>query len=606
MYEELREKAHLLPKNSGVYIMQDADGQIIYIGKAKVLKNRVSSYFANLGSHSEKTLQLVRHISDFRVVVTKTEFDALLLEAQLIKQHKPKYNILLKDDKGFPFIRLGTEQYPKFSVENKKFKDKARYFGPYSGRGQAKRAIDLALNLMKLPTCARVFPRDFGKERPCLNYHMEKCLGFCRGDIPKAEFDKLLDQACQVLEGKYEGLKTSLETDMLTAAENLEFEKAAQLRDKLHTVERLGAGQGIFAKNLVDTDVLGYASRNMRGAVVKVSYLAGTLLEKETVFFDGSDTKDGADILESFVKQYYSAQEFAPRNILLSEQIADLEAIEEYLTETLGKRVYISVPQKGERMDQVRLAVENANKELELMERMGEKTLKSLEQLGEVLDMEPPDRIESFDISNTAGQETVCGMVVFEKGKPCRKDYKRFKINTAASGDDYGAIAEAVGRRLDRAINGDESFLPLPDLFLMDGGRGQVSAAYAQLEARGITIPIYGMVKDDRHRTRELTDKDGNLMGIDTMPPLFAFVTRIQDEVHRFAIDYHKKLRSNHLSKSGLDKIEGIGETRKTKLFQHFKTISAMKAASVEQLQEVVPKNVAQKIYGYFHNKEQS
>lgn len=604
MYEDLKEKALLLPKNSGVYIMEDRDGKIIYIGKAKNLKNRVSQYFSNLSSHNEKTLQMVRRVENFRVVVTKTEFDALLLESQLIKQHKPKYNILLKDDKGYPFVRLGTEMYPHFTIENRKKKDKARWFGPYASRKVAKDAIELAMNMMQLPTCSRVFPRDFGKERPCLNYHMEKCLGFCKGDIPYAKYQELMEKAVRILEGKYEGLEKEFEDKMMEYSENLEFEKAAHCRDTIAVLQKLGKGQGVFSKNLVDTDVVAYKSRNMRGALVRMSYIAGTLLDKETIFFEGSDDSRGAEIIESFLKQYYEARGYAPKNIVISENIEDREPLEQYISHFSGRKVSVIYPIKSEKHDMVLLALENAAKELELKEKIGEKTLKSSELLQELLGIDEIKRIESYDISHTGGDKTVCGCVVFSGGKPLKKAYKRFRIESAAASDDYGAMSEALGRRFKRAFDGDEGFLPLPDLILMDGGKGQVNAALEQMKKYGFSIPVCGMVKDDRHRTRELIDENGKLLGIDTKPALFAFITRVQDEVHRFALEYHDSLRKKAVSKSVLDNIQGVGEERKKALLKAFKTVSAIKSAELEELSKVVPKNTALSVYQYFRREK--
>ncbi len=602
MYEELKEKALLLPMDSGVYIMQDKDGTIIYIGKAKHLKNRVSSYFVNLSSHNEKTLQMIRRIDTFRYVVTKTEFDALLLESQLIKQHKPKYNILLKDDKGYPFVRLGNEPYARFEVVNRKLRDKAKYFGPFSSRGQAYKALDLVHTIFQMPTCTRVFPRDFGKARPCLNYHMEKCMGVCKGDISAEQYAEFLDKAGRILDGKYEGLAEEFEEKMLKASEDLEFEKAASYRDKIITLKKMSQGQGVFSKSLVDTDIVAYATLNMRACVVKMSYIAGTLLDKEAVFFDGCDENDANEVMESFIKQYYEAQGFAPKNIILSHEL-DTEALGEYVSHVANRKVNMAVPQKGEKRFQVTLALDNARKELELREKLGEKHLKSMEMLTEMLGFEPK-RIESYDISHYAGDMTVCGMVVFENGKPLKKAYKRFKIEKARGGDDYASLQEAVSRRLDRALNGDESFLPLPDLFLIDGGLGQVHAIEKVFNEKRIDIPLLGMVKDDKHRTRELIDADGNLFGIDTKPPVFAFITRIQDEVHRFSIEYNKTLRSKKLTKSTLDNIDGIGDERKAKLLRHFKTITAIKNASISELSEIIPEKIAYNVYAYFHKEE--
>lgn len=603
MQAELKEKALMLPHSSGVYIMRDKNNGIIYIGKAKSLKNRVSQYFANLAAHSEKTRQMISHIDHFDVMLTKTEFDALLLEAQLIKKNKPKYNILLKDDKGYPFVKLGSGEYPRFSIEGKKDDKKARYFGPYSGRSQARNAIDTALDVMKLPTCTRVFPRDFGRARPCLNLHLGKCIGFCTGLIEDGEYTRRIDQACEILDGKHAGLIAKTQREMSVASEREEYEKAAQLRDRIIVLDKIKTGQGIFSKKFIDTDVLGYASLNMRGAICKMSIAHGTLLEKEVLFFDGADATDGAEILESFIKQYYSGTECPPNSVVVSEKIADELNIEEYLSQISDKRVHLVFPQKGEKRANADLAVENALAELLMAQKAQQKTMKSLEMLGDILKIAPPERIESYDISNMSGSDAVGSMVVFEHGKPLKKAYKRFKIQEARGGDDYGSMSEVLSRRLDRLVAGEPSWLPQPNLMLIDGGMGQVGVANEQLQKRALTIPVYGMVKDDRHRTRALVDVNGDTIGIDNLPAVFGFITRVQDETHRFAIEYHKLLRGNKLKVSVLDNISGIGQRRKALLFKHFKTIDAIKHASVEELSQVVSANVAQEIKTYFENE---
>ena len=603
---QLRQKAHELPLVPGVYLMRDKNGQVIYVGKAKVLKNRVSQYFANLASHTAKTRRLVENIDDFETIYAKTEFDALLLENTLIKRYKPKYNILLKDDKGYPYVRLGKGEYATFSIVPARQDDGARYFGPYGGRGAAKAAIDIVRETFALPTCTRKFPRDIGKERPCLMLHLNKCCGVCTGSVSPEQYAELLRQSALLLEGKGDDLAHAMEEKMNERAEALDFEGAALLRDRMRAVQKLGRSRLVTGVTLSDIDVLACGLRGTRAAFALLSYGGGSLMDKKVQFFDGLEEQDLPDALGSFIKQYYSRAGNAPRELALDRDIDDREGVEALLSSLRGRRCSVLVPQRGEKLQMVRLAADNARLELEALETREQRSRKTLVLLGEMLGLEKtPRRIEAFDISNTAGSDPVASMTVFEDGAPKKSAYKKFKVKLAAGGDDYGAMAEVVGRRLDRALGGDESFLPLPDLFLMDGGAGQTHVALQQLRQRGVTVPIFGMVKDSHHRTRALVTADGREIGIVSTPAVFALVGRIQEETHRFAVAYHHDVRAKNARRSALDGIPGLGETRRKQLMRHFGTVSAIRRASADELAAVVPRNVAEEIVRHFSEKEQ-
>ena len=603
---QLRQKAHELPLVPGVYLMRDKNGQVIYVGKAKVLKNRVSQYFANLASHTAKTRRLVENIDDFETIYAKTEFDALLLENTLIKRYKPKYNILLKDDKGYPYVRLGKGEYATFSIVPARQDDGARYFGPYGGRGAAKAAIDIVRETFALPTCTRKFPRDIGKERPCLMLHLNKCCGVCTGSVSPEQYAELLRQSALLLEGKGDDLAHAMEEKMNERAEALDFEGAALLRDRMRAVQKLGRSRLVTGVTLSDIDVLACGLRGTRAAFALLSYGGGSLMDKKVQFFDGLEEQDLPDALGSFIKQYYSRAGNAPRELALDRDIDDREGVEALLSSLRGRRCSVLVPQRGEKLQMVRLAADNARLELEALETREQRSRKTLVLLGEMLGLEKtPRRIEAFDISNTAGSDPVASMTVFEDGAPKKSAYKKFKVKLAAGGDDYGAMAEVVGRRLDRALGGDESFLPLPDLFLMDGGAGQTHVALQQLMQRGVTVPIFGMVKDSHHRTRALVTADGREIGIVSTPAVFALIGRIQEETHRFAVAYHHDVRAKNARRSALDGIPGLGETRRRQLMRHFGTVSAVRRASADELAAVVPRNVAEEIVRHFSEKEQ-
>lgn len=605
-FEELKEKAHRLPQLPGVYLMHNKEGIVIYVGKAKSLRNRVSQYFADLAAHTLKTRRMVSNIDYFETIFANSELDALLLENTLIKKYKPKYNILLKDDKGYPFIRISKEPYPKLSVAGRREKDDALYFGPYGGRGTANMAIRLLSETFLLPSCTRKFPRDIGKERPCLQLHMKKCCGVCTGALSPEAYQDIIRQCIQVLEGKSSELEEQLQEKMEQAAEEMLFEQAAVYRDRIRAIQKLRQSRIAVVTGGADTDALGYAVRGSRACIVRLSYRGGVLVDRSKILLDGLDEGDAADSLESFLQQYYTKLNWAPKTICLSHEIEDQQAMEAYLSDLRGTKCTIQLPQRGEKRREVQLALDNAALELAEAEDVEQRTGKTLQLLQEMLGLSAaPVRMEAYDISNTAGSEPVASMTVFHNGKPLKSAYKKFKIKIAVGGDDYGAMAEVLGRRLDRALEGDESFLPLPDLFLIDGGQGQAKVALEQLEQRGLKIPLYGMVKDDHHRTRALITAEGQEFGISATPAVFALIGRIQEETHRFAITFHRTLRSKGMRKSSLEGIPGIGAAREKALLKRFGTVRAIMNADLDQLKAVLPEQAAQAVYHHFKEKRQ-
>lgn len=603
-FEELKEKAHRLPQLPGVYLMQNRDGVVIYVGKAKSLRNRVSQYFSDLASHTLKTRRLVANIHHFETIFANSELDALLLENTLIKKYKPKYNILLKDDKGYPFIRISREDYPRLSVAGRREKDGAQYFGPYGGRGTANTAIRLLSETFLLPSCSRKFPRDIGKERPCLQLHMKKCCGLCTGTLSAEDYQEIIRQCIQVLEGKSEELEVRLQEQMEQAAEEMLFEQAAVYRDRIRAIQKLRQSRIAVVTGGADTDAVAYAVRGSRACIVRLSYRGGVLVDRTKLLLDGLDEGDASDTLESFLQQYYGPLCWAPKAVCLSHDIEDRQAMEDYLSDLRGAKCTIQMPQRGEKRREVQLALDNAALELAEAEDAEQRTGKTLRLLQEMLGLkETPIRMEAYDISNTAGSEPVASMTVFQNGKPLKSAYKKYKIKIAAGGDDYGAMAEVLGRRLDRALAGDESFLPLPDIFLIDGGQGQAAVALEQFEARGLDIPLYGMVKDNHHRTRALVTAEGQEFGISATPAVFALIGRIQEETHRFAIEYHRTLRSKGMKKSSLEGIPGVGPAREKALLKQFGTVRAIAQAELTELEAVLPKQAARAVYEHFKEK---
>lgn len=606
-FEELKNRVRSLPLTPGVYIMKNGDGQVIYVGKAKALKNRVSQYFQSDARHSPKTLRMVSNIRDFDIIVTETEFEALVLENQMIKKYQPKYNILLKDDKGYPFIKVTlSKPYPEFSIVSKPAADADRYFGPYTSRRAAYNAIDTINEALKLKTCRRVFPRDIGKDRPCLNLHLGRCIAPCAGQITAEEYGERVREAVALLEGNDKKLLTDLEARMEEAAEQLRFEQAAVLRDRIRAIRALGEKQKVVSAAFAELDAVAYVQGQTRGCVVVLHYLAGNLHDKEFTLLDGVTAADAGEALSAFLKQYYAFRNAVPRTVLLSNPIDEMDAVCEFLSSIAGRKVELAVPQRGRRHDIVRLAEKNAKEEILRVETSQERRIKSLELLQQMTGMETlPAVLEAYDISNFAGQDTVGSMVVFADAKPARARYRKFRIAAAANGqDDYASMREMLTRRLQRFQDGDEKFCPLPDAFLIDGGLGHVRIAREVLEQFGVTVPCFGMVKDDHHRTRGLVAPDGREFGISTVPAVFALIGRIQEEVHRFAITYNRTLGSKKVRGSSLDKIEGVGEKRRNDLLRHFGTIAQIKAASIEELSRIVPRTVAEHIAAYYDEQK--
>ncbi len=601
--DDLREKARNLPLKPGVYIMLDKTGQVIYVGKAKQLKNRVSSYFH--GEHNVKTTVLVSKIADFNVIIANSEFEALVLENQLIKRHMPKYNILLKDDKGYPFVRLDVKsQYPKFTIASRTAEDGARYFGPFGGRSATKDAIDAICKALKLPTCGRKFPRDIGKERPCLNYHMGNCRAYCLKDASADEYRSSINEAVMILEGKTGELTGMLRKEMEQAAEELRFERAAELRDRIKAISLLQHKQRVISGAMADTDVAGYYRGEARSCFVVLHFIGGQLLDKDFELLDNPMEDDG-EAVSALIRQYYLIRGVYPKTVYLPCDIQDLEPLELLLEQNAGRRVYLQTPKRGEKLRLVETANLNAREEVERVTTGEEKTLKTLEWLKKALDMENyPERIEAFDISNTGSSDIVASMTVFINGRPLKRDYRKFKIKSLETQDDYHSMAEVIERRFKRYLDGDKKFGDMPDLLLIDGGDVHARTALEVVERMGLHIPAFGMVKDDRHRTRALISPDGHEIGIAANPAVFSFIGNIQEETHRFAIEYHRSLHSKNSRGSRLDAIPGVGEKRRNDLLRAFKSIKAISGASEEKLRTVVPKNTAAAVYNYFHEEK--
>ena len=606
-FDELKEKAHALPLKPGVYIMQDKKNTVIYVGKAKALKNRVSQYFANLATHTEKTRAMVSQIDHFDVIVADSEFEALVLENSLIKRHQPRYNILLKDDKGYPYIRLTVkEPYPKFSLANRAAEDGARYFGPYGSRGNTQNIIDALRIALKLPSCNRKFPRDIGKERPCLNYHMGQCDGYCRTDMDQSRYREAIDQAVRLLEGKFQEVGDELKAEMELAAEELRFEKAAELRDRYRAIELLGKRQKVVAGSLADTDVVGFhRGQATRSCFVVLHFVEGELAAKDWDLIDTPMEEDTAEILSALVRQYYGGRGNLPRQILLPCELEDEVPLTRMLSEAAGRKVELVTPQRGAKMDLIRLANTNAVEEVERWTTREERQNKLLELLGNMLNLPaPPRRMESYDISNQGADDIVASMVVYVNAKPLKRDYRHFKLKDMDGPDDYASMDQVLRRRFQRYLDGDEKFADKPDLLLIDGGENHARVAVGVLQDLGLSIPVFGMVKDDRHRTRALVTPEGQEIGIQGNQAIFSLIGQIQEETHRFAIEFHRQQQNQRVRGSVLDQIPGVGEKRRSELLKHFKSIKNIKAATLEQLQEAVPRNTAQAVYDFFREKE--
>ena len=603
--DQLRSKANELPLLPGVYLMMDKTGQVIYVGKAKKLKNRVSQYFQGTASHNGKTRRMVSQVDRFDTIIVRSEFEALILENSLIKRHMPRYNILLKDDKGYPFVRLDDRsEYPRFTLATRPADDGARYFGPFGGRSETRQAIDAVCAALRLPTCSRRFPRDIGKERPCLNHHIGRCDGFCRPDGPDgAEYRRRIAQAVQLFEGKLRQVTAELTARMNAAAQALDFEQAAALRDQVRALSVLSKNQKVIAGICADTDVWGVYTGAARSGWAVLHIEDGDLLGRRVEVLPAAE--DDTALLDAVVSQYYLGRELLPREILLPLPLEDMDTLSSLLTEGSGHTVTLRVPQRGQRRELLDIAARNAREEVERVTSDAERTAGTLRLLQELAGLPvPPRRMESYDISHTGGADQVASMVVFVDGRPLKRDYRRFQIKTCTGADDYGAMAEVLERRFRRYLEGDAKFAPLPDLLLIDGGVQHARVAEEVLAKLHLSVPVLGMVKDDRHRTRALVTAEGREIGIQTPPALFALIGRVQEEVHRFAVAYHHQKHTKNAYRSRLDGIPGVGEARKKLLMQRFGSVKAIQAAQLPQLEEVLPKPAAHAVYHHFHQED--
>ena len=601
-----------LPAKPGVYLMHDASDEIIYVGKAIKLCNRVRQYFQRSKKPSAKIEQMVSHVSYFEYIVTDSEMEALILECNLIKKHRPRYNTMLMDDKAYPYIRITVdEDFPRVMLAHKQVRDKSRYFGPYPSGLAVKDTLELVHKLFGIRTCNRVLPRDQGKERPCLNYHIGQCMGPCQGYVTKEEYGKQIDRVISLLNGNYVQLRKELEEKMKAAAAELEFETAAKYRDLAESITKIAQQQKITdSSSLNDRDVIASAIEGA-DAVVQVFFVReGKLIGRDHyhVSVAGGDTE--ADVLSSFVKQYYAGTPFLPGEIYIPCELEDMEVIGSWLTKKRGKKVEILVPKRGRKEKMLELAAQNAKivlrQDKDRIKREEERTTGALKEIEGWLNLTHINRIEAYDISNTSGMESVGSMVVFEGGKPKRNDYRKFRIKSVQGPNDYASMYEVLTRRFERAKTGSErsdSFVRLPDVIMMDGGRGQVNMALEVLGKLEMSIPVCGMVKDDHHHTRGLYYNNVELP-IDTHSEGFHLITRVQDEAHRFAIEYHKSLRGKKEIHSILDDIPGIGPKRRLALMRQFGDINEIREATVAQLADVEGMNerAAESVYEFFHS----
>ena len=601
-FDELKEKALTLPYAPGVYIMRDKTDKVIYVGKAKKLKNRVSQYFQDTASHSPKTRIMVSHIHHFDVIVAASEFEALVLECSLIKRYSPKYNILLKDDKGYPYLRLNMKDiYPKIELVSKLSDDGADYYGPYGGRSVTHDVMEAIRLTLKLPGCSKQFPRDVGKDRPCLNYHMNQCEGWCQEGKSCVEYRQRMEQARQLLRGNYKHVADDIKKDMLAASDNLEFELAASLRDRLRSVEALGQKQLVTAGTLADTDVVGYGETEAKACFAVLHFSGGNLLDKDYEILPRPDDK--AEAVSSLLKQFYLSRGLAPKRVLLPFEIEDAELFSQLLEQQFGRKPRLHVPQRGDNVRLVELANKNAFEEAERVTGREERHNATVQLLGKMLAIPTPRRMESFDISNIAGTDIVASMVVFQDGKPKKSDYKRFKLEGLSNQDDYASMHQILKRRFTHYKAGNRGFEEAPDLLLIDGGVNHARVAVEALRELELSFPVFGMVKDDRHRTRALVTPEGQEIRIDNNQAIFSLIGNIQEETHRFAITYHRTLRSKRLKYSELDGIPGIGPKRKQELLRQFKSLTAIGNATLPELERLLPKDAAAAVYHHFREK---
>ena len=615
----IEEELKKLPSQPGVYIMHNAKDEIIYIGKAISLKNRVRQYFQSSRNKTAKINKMVSHIARFEYIITDSELEALVLECNLIKEHRPRYNTMLKDDKTYPYIKVTiTEDFPRVLFSREMKKDRCKYFGPYTSAGAVKDTIELIHKIYKIRTCNRNLPKDIGKDRPCLNYHIKQCDAPCQGYINKEEYAKSVDQVVEFLNGKYDTVLKMLERKMLDASDAMDFEKAIEYRELLGSVKQIAQKQKITSSSMEDRDIIAMA-KDERDAVVQVFFVReGKLIGREHFHLNVGMNDNKEQILTSFIKQFYAGTPFVPREIWLQADLEERDLICEWLTAKRGQKVRMVIPQKGEKERLVELAQKNAamvlDQDKEKIKREELRTIGAMNQVGQWLNLGNIHRIEAYDISNISGFDSVGSMIVYEDGKPKRNDYRKFKIKWVKGANDYASLKEVLTRRFTHGLEeanllkekgmDDEfgSFTRFPDLIMMDGGRGQVNIALEVMAELQLEIPICGMVKDDNHRTRGLYFNNIEIP-IDKHSEGFRLITRIQDEAHRFAIEFHRSLRSKTQVKSILDDIEGIGDTRRKALMRQFKDIEAIKEASVEELADAPGMNMraAQSVYDFFH-----
>ena len=609
----IQEELKKLPGKPGVYLMHDERDAIIYVGKAISLKNRVRQYFQSSRNKGAKIEQMVTHISRFEYIVTDSELEALVLECNLIKEHRPKYNTMLMDDKSYPFIKVTVnEPFPRVMLARQMKKDKAKYFGPYTSAGAVKDTIELIRKLYHIRSCNRSLPKDIGKERPCLNYHIHQCQAPCQGYISQEEYRKSIDEVVRFLNGHYDLVLKELEEKMMAASDSLEFEKAIEYRELLTSVQKVAQKQKITDTAGDDRDIIAMASEG-EDAVVQVFFIrSGRLIGRDHFYLKSAENDTEGEILSSFIKQFYAGTPYMPAELMLPEEIEDQDIIEEWLTARRERRVHLRIPKKGTKEKLVELAQKNAQMVLkndrERLKREEGRTIGAVKELEKILGLKGIIRMEAYDISNTNGFDSVGSMVVYEHGKPKRNDYRKFKIKTVQGPDDYASMNEVLTRRFGHGLREQQEesetggFQIFPDLIMMDGGRGQVNIALEVLEKLHLHIPVCGMVKDDNHRTRGLYFNNTELP-IDRNSECFRLITRIQDEAHRFAITFHRQLRSKGQVHSVLDDIPGVGPARRKDLMRCFENIDAIRNATVEELKELPSMNEksAQEVYKFFH-----
>ena len=604
----LHEKTLSLPMEPGVYIMHDKSGKVIYVGKAKKLKNRVTSYFRNVEKHLPKVYRMVEHVYDFDYIVTDSEFEALILECSLIKQYAPKYNILLKDDKGYSYVRISPGPYSKLTGVLQKLDDGAEYLGPYISSYVVRQSVEEANKAFRLPTCNKKFPQEFGKTRPCLNYYIKNCMGVCRGKISEADYNETLAEALDFIKGGSAASIEKLTERMMQAAETEDFERAAILRDRIRAIEGISDRQKVVFSKAKEQDVIAVAQSGDVCCAVVLSFRNGRLMDKDEYVLKDFGT-DPSSVTE-FVQSFYAEKTDIPKEIALHEDCEDKELLSQWLSEKAGKKVTLLVPQKGERRQTTEMAYNNAAERLSHEKLRTSREVAVLDELARLLDLpKAPEIIEAYDISNFGSETVVGGMVVYENARPKRSDYKKFSIKTAAAPDDYACMCEMLERRFNHYFEEKDkgtAFGRLPDLILLDGGKGHVAAVQALFDRMGIDVPLFGMVKDDRHRTRAIA-KNGGEIAISPVREVFNFVTAVQDEVHRFSITYSRQKHGKSNFELSITKAEGIGPKRASALLKHFKTMKALRAATKEELLEVPGMSVpaAESLLKFFADEDE-